>query len=151
MRTASARARARGHSRQFDLASRIGSRRRPRPEHGRALPRPAPIDPLEEVEAAVPEHLEDSLLVCILSRLLQLVCLIYGAALVYWIWLAKGMTVSLFPPSRFALAPLYRPTPDRGFRPTASVVIPAFNEQECIEATIDACYAADYPVDSLQA
>ncbi|HYY62986.1 MAG TPA: glycosyltransferase [Gaiellaceae bacterium] len=166
MGTASTRARSRRHSPQFDLASRIGSRRRPGPARERALPRPAPIDPLEEVEAAVPEHLEDSLRVSVLSRLLQLVCLVYGAALVYWIWLAKDLTLSillrdpffygysllvtLYCVSRFALAPFYRPAPDRGLRPTASIVIPAFNEQECIEATIDACYAADYPVDRLQ-
>lgn len=120
----------------------------------------------EESNAAVPEGLRDSLPVRLFTRALQLVCLLYGALLLYWVWLAKDFSlgllaqdpifhgysalVTIYVVSRFCLAPLYRPTADTGHRPTASIVIPAFNEQDCIEATIDACYSADYPGDELQ-
>jgi hyaluronan synthase len=51
---------------------------------------------------------------------------------------------------RFVLSLFYRPVPDRGHRPTVSVIIPAFNEEEGIIATIESCLALDYPADRLQ-
>lgn len=98
--------------------------------------------------------------------MLQAVCLVYGIALLFWIYLAKGLAVGLFLSdpvfytysllvtvyclARFALAPFYRPAPDSGYRPTASIVVPAFNEQDCIGMTIDALYASAYPADRLE-
>jgi hyaluronan synthase len=161
-----ARQRLSASSSQSELAARVLSRRRGVTSYAHRLPRAAPIDPLEEAEAAVPEHLEGSLLVGVLSRLLQAVCFVYGLVLVYWIWLAKDVTlaiffrdplfygysllVTLYCASRFALAPFYRPTADSGLRPHTSIVIPAFNEESCIEATIEACYAAEYPRERLE-
>jgi hyaluronan synthase len=120
----------------------------------------------EESRAALPARLRESAAVRISTRVLQAVCIVYGAALVYWVWLAKGFSVAFlvqdpvfhgysllvsgYVISRFLVAPLYRPTPDTGHRPSVSIVIPAFNEEDCIEATIDACYASDYPVDKLE-
>jgi hyaluronan synthase len=120
----------------------------------------------EESQAALPDRLRNSLVVRGATRALQLACVLYGTALIYWVWLAKGFSVgflvqdpvfhlysilvTLYVLSRFLMAPLYRPTPDTGYRPMASIVIPAFNEEGCIEATIDACYASDYPVDKLE-
>jgi len=99
-------------------------------------------------------------------RVVQVACLVYGCLLVYWIWLSKDVSASLFFRDplfygysvvitgyiliRFALAAFYRPTADEGCRPTASIVIPAFNEEDCIEATIDACYGTEYPPDKLE-
>ncbi|MGZ4481527.1 MAG: glycosyltransferase family 2 protein [Gaiellales bacterium] len=101
-----------------------------------------------------------------LTWLFQAVCIGYGAALLYWIWLAKDLSAALvlhdpvfgtyslivtaYVLARFALAPFYRPTPDTGLRPTASIVIPAFNEEACIGQTVDACYAAEYPDGKLE-
>jgi hyaluronan synthase len=120
----------------------------------------------DEATAAIPARLRDSLLFRAATRGLQLVCIVYAVFLCFWIWLAKGLAVSLlladpvfytysllvtcYCLARFFLAPFYRPVPDRGYRPSVSIVIPAFNEEECIGLTIDACYATDYPADRLQ-
>jgi hyaluronan synthase len=126
----------------------------------------APFRPLDESTAALaPEH-RHSLLVRGVTRTLQLASLLYAVGLLYWIWLAKdsGLAVLLRDPlfysysllvtfyvlMRFVLAPLYRPHADVGDRPTCSIVIPAFNEEGCIEATIDACLTSDYPADRLE-
>jgi hyaluronan synthase len=44
----------------------------------------------------------------------------------------------------------YRPVPDRGYRPTISIIVPAFNEEDGIAATIEACVGVDYPKDRLE-
>ncbi len=121
---------------------------------------------VDESRGALPERMRESRLVDAISRALQVVCIAYAAFLLLWIWFGKGIAVGLilrdpvfytysllvtvYCVSRFALAPFYRPTPDRGYRPTASIVIPAFNEEDCIGLTIDACYATDYPRDRLE-
>jgi hyaluronan synthase len=132
---------------------------------------PAPTDaivfePIDESRAGLPDGLRDSLWARAAIRILQAVCIAYGAALLYVVWLAKDITiaslardpvfggysflVTLYVLARFSLAPLYRPTPDTGHRPSCSIVIPAFNEEGCIEATIDACFSADYPADLIE-
>jgi hyaluronan synthase len=129
-------------------------------------PRLAPFRPLDEATAALAPTAHDRLVVRATMLALQVVCVAYAAFLLYWIWLAKdvGFSVILEDPlfytysllvtvyvcTRFLLAPLYRPTPDRGYRPTIAIVIPAFNEEGCIEATIDACYSSDYPRERVQ-
>lgn len=122
--------------------------------------------PVDESRAGLPPRIRESRLAPAASLMLQIVCVVYGAGLLYWIWLAKNLTVAsvardplfgvysvlvtCYVLARFALAPFYRPTPDTGLRPSCSIVIPAFNEQGCIEATIDACFGADYPPDLLE-
>ena len=124
------------------------------------------FEPIDESRAGLPEGLRDSLWARAAIRVLQAVCIAYGAALLYVVWLAKDITiaslardpvfggysflVTLYVLARFSLAPLYRPTPDTGYRPSCSIVIPAFNEEGCIEATIDACFSADYPADLIE-
>jgi hyaluronan synthase len=126
----------------------------------------APFRPLDESTAALSAPTSRSLAVRGAIRALQVACLLYGAFLLYWVWLAKDFALALFTEdpifygysllvtvyvcSRFALAPFYRPTPDRGYRPTVSIVIPAFNEEACIEATIDACFTSEYPMDRIE-
>jgi hyaluronan synthase len=58
--------------------------------------------------------------------------------------------VTVYCLARFALAPFYRPTPDVGYRPSASIVVPAFNEEEIVGHTIDALYSSDYPAELLE-
>lgn len=133
------------------------------------------VDPLTEAKSfevmdestgGLDPHLRGSRLVSVISRGLQLVCIVYGIALLYWIWMAKDLSVglvlhdpvfgtysllvTLYVLARFMLAPFYRPTPDTGHRPTASIVIPAFNEHAVIGQTINACYAAEYPEGRLE-
>jgi hyaluronan synthase len=143
----------------------------PAPAAAEEPEQPAPSDaiafqPIDESRAGLPDGLRDSLWARAAIRVLQAVCIAYSAALLYVVWLAKDITiaslardpvfggysflVTLYVLARFSLAPLYRPTPDTGHRPSCSIVIPAFNEEGCIEATIDACFSADYPADLIE-
>jgi hyaluronan synthase len=96
-----------------------------------------------------------------LRLLLQVVILLYAAAIVGFIWMIKDLTISmlsedpifagysiavgLYVLGRFVGALFYRTVPDVKFRPTVSVIIPAFNEEEGIIGTIESCLAVDYP------
>ena len=127
---------------------------------------PVTFEPIDESQAGLPEGLRDSIWAGAAIRLIQVVCLVYSAVLLYIVWLAKDLTVAsvardpvfggysllvtTYVLARFSLAPFYRPTPDTGHRPSCSIVIPAFNEEACIEATIDACFSADYPRDKIE-
>jgi hyaluronan synthase len=63
---------------------------------------------------------------------------------------AYGVLVSLYILSRFVLSLFYRTTRDAGLTPHAAVVVPAFNEEEAIYASIQALLALDYPADRLE-
>jgi hyaluronan synthase len=92
---------------------------------------------------------------------MKAVIVLYAVAILGFIWLTKDLTfatlrrdplfagysiaVVIYVLGRFVAALFYRPVPDRGFRPTVSVIIPAFNEEEGIIGTIESCLAADYP------
>jgi hyaluronan synthase len=119
--------------------------------------------PAIESGGGLSDRARGSLLVRAATRCVQIACVFYSAFLLYWVWLAKdastallvhdpffytySLLVTVYVCARFLLAPLYRPTPDLGFRPSVSIVIPAFNEEDGIAATIDACFASDYPRD----
>ncbi|MCE8426663.1 MAG: glycosyltransferase family 2 protein [Candidatus Methanoperedens sp.] len=45
---------------------------------------------------------------------------------------------------------MYKPIPDLGYRPTVSVIVPAKNEEEVIQKTINAILDSDYPQDKLE-
>jgi hyaluronan synthase len=102
-----------------------------------------------------------------LARLLvQVVAVAYGAAILWFVWLSRGLTfasltrdplfawysiaVVIYVLGRFVVALFYRPTRDRGYRPTVSVIIPAFNEEAGIIGTIESCVTADYPAECLE-
>ncbi|HEX2118956.1 MAG TPA: glycosyltransferase family 2 protein, partial [Acidimicrobiales bacterium] len=96
-----------------------------------------------------------------LQGLLKAVIVVYAVAILGFVWLTKDLTfatlsrdplfatysiaVVLYVLGRFVVAMFYRPTPDKGFRPTVSIIIPAFNEEEGIVGTIASCIAIDYP------
>jgi hyaluronan synthase len=52
--------------------------------------------------------------------------------------------------SRFLLAAVYRPPRDAGLEPSIAIIVPAFNEGEAVERTIDSCCAIEYPSDKLE-
>lgn len=96
-----------------------------------------------------------------LRALLRLIVLAYAMAILGFVWITKDLTVASFirDPlfawysiavvfyilSRFLFSLFYRRVPDRGHRPTVTVVIPAFNEEDCIARTVESCLAVDYP------
>jgi hyaluronan synthase len=61
-----------------------------------------------------------------------------------------GLVVAAYILSRFAISLFYRPGRDRGLEPTVAIVVPAFNEEDAIERTVDAALAVDYPEDKLE-
>jgi hyaluronan synthase len=97
----------------------------------------------------------------LLRGVLKGAILAYAVAILGFVWLTKDLTfatlsrdpvfaayslaVVLYVLGRFLLALFYRPVPDRGFRPTVSIIVPAFNEEEGIVGTIESCLAIDYP------
>lgn len=53
--------------------------------------------------------------------------------------------------SRFGICRFYKPPAYvEGYTPSVSIVISARNEEAAIEATIDSCFAVDYPPDKLE-
>lgn len=64
-----------------------------------------------------------------------------------------SMVVAMFILSRFGFAWLYRPkfVPDAEFyRPTVAIIVPAYNEEAGITATLRACLSAAYPAELLR-
>ena len=121
---------------------------------------------LDESVRGVPESMRETLAFRVCTRAVQLTCVIYALFLLYWVWLAKdfgtalvlhdpifysySLLVTLYVCVRFLLAPLYRATPDVGYRPSVSIVIPAFNEEDAIDQTVEAILGSDYPSDRLE-
>jgi hyaluronan synthase len=100
------------------------------------------------------------------SWIVRAIVLIYVVAILGFLWLTKDMTLAtlsrdplfaaysigvvIYILSRFVLSIFYRHAPDGGFEPTVTVVIPAFNEEACISATVEACLRSDYPNDLME-
>lgn len=90
----------------------------------------------------------------------------YGVAILGFVWLTKDLTfatlsadplfatysiaVVVYVLGRFVLAMMYRSAPDVGHRPTVSIIIPAFNEEDGITGTIASCLEVDYPQDLVE-
>ena len=106
-------------------------------------------------------HRPASLIGTALRGLLKVVVVFYAAVILGFVWLTKDLTfatltrdplfsaysiaVVVYVLGRFLVALFYRSVPDRGFRPTVSIIIPAFNEEDGIIGTIASCLAVDYP------
>ena len=58
--------------------------------------------------------------------------------------------VSLYILSRFLFSLFYRSKPDAGIEPHVAIVMPAFNEQEAIAASLRSLLALQYPPDKLE-
>ncbi|HVL80768.1 MAG TPA: glycosyltransferase [Actinomycetota bacterium] len=100
------------------------------------------------------------------GRWVHPILLAYSAAILGFVWLTKDLTVHgvvhdplfagysvavvVYILARFAFSLFYRPVPDVGYRPTVSIVIPAFNEQDGIAETIRSCLDVDYPPELLE-
>jgi hyaluronan synthase len=97
---------------------------------------------------------------------MRAVIVVYAALIMGFVWLTKDLTfatlardplfagysiaVVLYVLGRFVASFFYRPVPDRGLRPTVSIVIPAFNEEDGILGTIESCVGVDYPRELLE-
>jgi hyaluronan synthase len=97
----------------------------------------------------------------ILTGVLQVVIVVYAVAILGFVWVTKDLTfatlakdpvfaaysisVVIYVLGRFVFALFYRSKPDVGHRPTVSIIVPAFNEEEGIIGTIRSCLDVDYP------
>jgi hyaluronan synthase len=96
-----------------------------------------------------------------LRRAHQGLILVYAAVVLGFIWSVKDLTfgmlseeplfagysvaVGFYVLGRFVGALFYRSVPDVKYRPSVSVIVPAFNEEDGIIGTIESCLAVDYP------
>lgn len=94
------------------------------------------------------------------------VVFVYALFIFWFLWITKDLTIAslvrdpwftaysvavvCYLLTRFFISLAYRPWPDAGHRPTVSVIVPAFNEQDGIVATIESCLALDYPAELLE-
>ena len=98
-----------------------------------------------------------------LRVVLKAVVAVYAVAILVFIWLTKDLTfatlardpifasysiaVVLYVFGRFVFGLFYRAAPDVGARPTVSIIVPAFNEEDGIIGTIASCMRVDYPAE----
>jgi len=68
----------------------------------------------------------------------------------YWVVAIYGLVVTSFMVFRLISAYLYKPVPDRGYRPNVSIIIPVYNEESVIGNTIDAILNSNYPKDKME-
>ncbi|MCL2690853.1 MAG: glycosyltransferase family 2 protein [Candidatus Bathyarchaeota archaeon] len=68
----------------------------------------------------------------------------------YWVVAIYGLVVTSFMVFRLISAYLYKPVPDRGYRPNVSIIIPVYNEESAIGNTIDAILNSNYPKDKME-
>ncbi len=61
-----------------------------------------------------------------------------------------GIVVCVYIVSRFVFSTLYRPSKDHGLRPPVAIIMPAFNEEEAIEASLTSLLQLDYPPELLE-
>ena len=61
-----------------------------------------------------------------------------------------GIVVCAYIVSRFVFSTLYRPSEDHGLRPRVAIVMPAFNEEEAIAASLTSLLELDYPAELLE-
>lgn len=61
-----------------------------------------------------------------------------------------GMVVAAYIVSRFTLSVLYRPARDAGLEPRVAIVMPAFNEEAAIAASVRSLLSLDYPAEKLE-
>ncbi|MFL5863233.1 MAG: glycosyltransferase [Solirubrobacteraceae bacterium] len=102
----------------------------------------------------------------ITGRLVQAVIVVYAIAILFFVWMTKDMTVAslrhdplfaaytvsvlIYILARFVVAMFYSPVFDVGHRPSVSIIVPAFNEEEGIAWTIESCLNVLYPRDLVE-
>ena len=97
---------------------------------------------------------------------IQAIAIVYAAVILVFVWMSREMTftgltddpifagyslaVLCYVMGRFVVSGFYRPTPDTGYRPTVTIIVPAFDEAEGIIGTIESCVTIDYPSDLVE-
>ena len=61
-----------------------------------------------------------------------------------------GIVVCAYIISRFVFSAMYRPSKDHGLHPRVAIIMPAFNEEEAIAASLSSLLVLDYPTELLE-
>ena len=61
-----------------------------------------------------------------------------------------GIVVCAYIISRFVFSAMYRPSEDHGLTPRVAIIMPAFNEEEAIAASLSSLLVLDYPPELLE-
>ncbi len=101
-----------------------------------------------------------------LGVMVRAVVVAYAALIFGFLWMTKDLTLASLTRDpvfaaysvavlcylliRFVISALYRPAPDSGHRPSISIIVPAFNEEDGIIATIESCLGVEYPTGLLE-
>ena len=112
----------------------------------------------EDIAAYMQRHKDRYLYVSSLILLFGIslaVVLMRSESLIYYKYNALLYTYSiiaaLFLLSRYAFGAIYKPVKiDPDFKPSVTVIIPCFNEENWIDRTIISCMNQNYPVDKLE-
>jgi hyaluronan synthase len=76
---------------------------------------------------------------------------VFAGAMFANVWFgAYSVCVASYILSRFLLSLFYRSRPDSGVQPRIAIVMPGFNEQQAIAASLRSLLALDYPRDKLE-
>lgn len=104
---------------------------------------PGLVDHLARVGAGV-------YLVLLLAAVVGFKAIFADIVLVDPIFGLYGLIVCAYIVSRFAFSMLYRPSADHGLRPRVAIVMPAFNEEDAIAASLTSLLDLDYPAELLE-
>lgn len=129
-------------------------------------PRLAPDDPVAAREWTSRGSRRDDPRANAVDMVLRVVCAAYLALLLTGVVLFKaafieaitvdpfltayGLVVCAYIVSRFGLSLMYRPARDAKIEPGVAIVMPSFNEEDAIGASLRSLLAVDYPGDKLE-
>ncbi len=105
--------------------------------------RPGLLDHLARIGAGV-------YLVLLLAAVVGFKAVFADIVLVDPLFGAYGLIVCAYIVSRFVFSTLYRPSADHGLRPRVAIVMPAFNEEEAIAASLTSLLDLDYDPELLE-
>jgi len=63
---------------------------------------------------------------------------------------AYSLIITVYILSRFLIAYFYENLPENGYEPTVSFVVPAYNEEDAIQETIERIYQINYPKNKME-
>jgi hyaluronan synthase len=121
---------------------------------------PRAVSPLERAAtwaARSPWRIERGVLYLALTAIVVVICALKVLTVQNFeqspVWATYSVVVLIFIFGRFGLAWRYRPSfsaETATYMPSVAIIVPAYNEQDGITATLRACLTVDYPSDLIQ-
>lgn len=114
---------------------------------------PVPVAPREGAPTAfdwLARMLSAGYLVALLVLVIAYKAAFLEALVVTPVVAVYGLVVCAYLVSRFVLSALYRPAKPAGLEPAVAIVMPGFNEEDAIAASLRSLLALDYPAAKLE-